>query len=42
MPGFVYIFSTKSTNVFSILQIIVGIFNTFLSHGAVLCVYVCV
>ena len=23
-------------------QIIVGIFNTFLSHGAVLCVYVCV
>ena len=36
----IYIFSTKITYVF--YQIIVGIFITFLSHGAVLCVYVCV
>ena len=35
-----YIFSTKITYVF--YQIIVGIFITFLSHGAVLCLYVCV
>ena len=35
-----YIFSTKITYVFN--QIIVGIFITFLSHGTVLCVYVCV
>ena len=42
VAGLVYIFSTKSTYVFII---IVGIFNTFLSHGAVLvCIctmYVC-
>ena len=36
----VYIFSTNITYVF--YQIIVGIFITFLSHGAVLCVYVCI
>ena len=39
VAGLVYIFSTKSTYVFINF---IGIFNTFLSHGAVLCVYVCV
>ena len=28
--------------IYIIYQIIAGIFITFLSHGAVLCVYVCV
>ena len=36
----IILFSTKITYVF--YQMIVGIFITFLSHGAVLCVYVCV
>ena len=35
-----YIFFYKEYLCF--YQIIVGIFNTFLSHGAVLCIYVCV
>ena len=35
-----YIFFLQRVPMF--LSIIVGIFYTFLSHGAVLCVYVCV
>ena len=38
----IYIFSTKITYTYVFYQIIVGMFITFLSHGAVLCVYVCV
>ena len=42
VAGLVYIFSTKSTYVFINFIDYSRYIYTFLSHGAVLCVYVCV